>query len=404
MKYDFETVLDRYDNGSVKWNLMKKMKPQVERGIVPFSIADMEFKNPPEIIEALKEYLDTAVLGYQTAEPSWYEAVTSWTKRRYGWETKPEWFYTTPGVVHALYHGVLAFTEPEDGVIIMPPVYHPFYKAVETNGRRVVKCPLKEGRNLSYSIDFDRLDALAAEEKNRLLILCNPHNPVGRVWTREELLKISEICLRHHVFVISDEIHCDLIMPGRRFTSFASLSEENAANTMTCIAPSKTFNLAGLEASCVILPDRERRHRLKAEMGRVSYEGRVNALGYKAMEAAYTKCDAWLAEAVQVIYNNHLLLSDFLKEHCPEVKAAPLEGTYLQWLDLRSLGWTPEEQEKIMVEADLFFDEGSMFGPEGDGFERMNLACPQTVMMDGLYRLSQAVNGRNRGSRKESLR
>ena len=261
----------------------------------------------------------------------------------------------------------------------------------------MVRCPLKEGRELSYTIDFDRLDTLAADPKNTLLILCNPHNPIGRVWSREELLKISQICLRHHVFVISDEIHCDLIMPGHVFTSFASLSEENAANTMTCIAPSKTFNLAGLEASCVILPDRERKRQLKNEMGRVSYEGRVNVLGYKAMEAAYTRCDEWLSEAIQVIYNNHLLLKDFLKEHCPEVKAAPLEGTYLQWMDLRAFGWTPEEQEKIMVESDLFFDEGSMFGHEGDGFERMNLACPQSVMMDGLYRFSQAVKGQKRG-------
>lgn len=397
MKYDFETVLDRYDNGSVKWNLMKKKKPQVGRGVVPFSIADMEFKNPPEIIEVLKEYLDTAVLGYQTAEPSWYEAVTGWTKRRYGWETRPEWFYTTPGVVNALYHGVLAFTEPEDGVIVMPPVYYPFYKAVETNGRRTVRCPLKEGKDLSYTIDFDRLEALASDPKNTLLILCNPHNPVGRVWTRQELLMVSQICLRHHVFVISDEIHCDLIMPGHTFTSFASLSEENAANTMTCIAPSKTFNLAGLEASCVILPDRERRHQLKAEMSRVSYEGRVNALGYKAMEAAYTRCDQWLSQAIQAIHSNHRLLTEFLKEHCPDVKAAPLEGTYLQWLDLQALGWTPKEQESIMEEADLFFDEGGMFGPEGEGFERMNLACPQTVILDGLGRFSQVVNRRKRG-------
>ena len=187
MKYDFETVLDRYDNGSVKWNLMKKKKPQVERGIVPFSIADMEFKNPPEIVEALKDCLDQGVLGYQTAEPSWYEAVTGWTRRRYGWETRPEWFYTTPGIVNALYHGVAAFTEEGDGVIVMPPVYYPFYKAVEENGRRLVRCPLIEGENLRYSIDCEKLEELASKPENRLLILCNPHNPVGRVWTRGSL-------------------------------------------------------------------------------------------------------------------------------------------------------------------------------------------------------------------------
>lgn len=391
MKYDFETVLDRYDNGSVKWNLMKKKKPQVERGIVPFSIADMEFKNPPEIVEALKDCLDQGVLGYQTAEPSWYEAVTGWTRRRYGWETRPEWFYTTPGIVNALYHGVAAFTEEGDGVIVMPPVYYPFYKAVEENGRRLVRCPLIEGENLRYSIDYEKLEELASKPENRLLILCNPHNPVGRVWTREELMEVSRICLRHQVFVISDEIHCDLIMPGNTFTSFASLSEETEKNTMTCIAPSKTFNLAGLQASCVIIPDQERRRRLKAQMAKVSFEGRVNALGYKAMEAAYTKCDAWLDEAIQVIWENHRTLKQFMEERLPEIRTAKLQGTYLQWMDFRAFGWTPERQEEIMTEADLFFDEGILFGPEGKGFERMNLACPKSVLLDALSRLEKAV-------------
>lgn len=391
MKYDFETVLDRYDNGSVKWNLMKKKKPQVGRGIVPFSIADMEFKNPPEIVEALKDCLDQGVLGYQTAEPSWYEAVTGWTRRRYGWETRPEWFYTTPGIVNALYHGVAAFTEEGDGVIVMPPVYYPFYKAVEENGRRLVRCPLIEGENLRYSIDCEKLEELASKPENRLLILCNPHNPVGRVWTREELMEVSRICLKHQVFVISDEIHCDLIMPGNTFTSFASLSEETEKNTMTCMAPSKTFNLAGLQASCVIIPDQERRRRLKAQMAKVSFEGRVNALGYKAMEAAYTKCDAWLDEAIQVIWENHRTLKQFMEERLPEIRTAKLQGTYLQWMDLRAFGWTPERQEEIMTEADLFFDEGILFGPEGKGFERMNLACPKSVLLDALSRLEKAV-------------
>lgn len=391
MKYDFETVLDRYDNGSVKWNLMKKKKPQVARGIVPFSIADMEFKNPPEIVEALKDCLDQGVLGYQTAEPSWYEAVTGWTRRRYGWETRPEWFYTTPGIVNALYHGVAAFTEEGDGVIVMPPVYYPFYKAVEENGRRLVRCPLIEGENLRYSIDCEKLEELASKPENRLLILCNPHNPVGRVWTREELMEVSRICLKHQVFVISDEIHCDLIMPGNTFTSFASLSEETEKNTMTCMAPSKTFNLAGLQASCVIIPDQERRRRLKAQMAKVSFEGRVNALGYKAMEAAYTKCDAWLDEAIQVIWENHRTLKQFMEERLPEIRTAKLQGTYLQWMDLRAFGWTPERQEEIMTEADLFFDEGILFGPEGKGFERMNLACPKSVLLDALSRLEKAV-------------
>lgn len=262
---------------------------------------------------------------------------------------------------------------------------------MEENGRRLVRCPLIEGENRHYSIDYEKLEELASKPENRLLILCNPHNPVGRVWTREELMEVSSICLRHQVFVISDEIHCDLIMPGNTFASFASLSEETEKNTMTCMAPSKTFNLAGLQASCVIIPDQERRRRLKAQMAKVSFEGRVNALGYKAMEAAYTKCDAWLDEAIQVIWENHRTLKQFMEERLPEIRTAKLQGTYLQWMDLRAFGWTPERQEEIMTEADLFFDEGILFGPEGKGFERMNLACPKSVLLDALSRLEKAV-------------
>lgn len=392
MKYDFTTVLNRTDTGSVKWNKMKAERPNVGADIVPFSIADMEFKNPPEIIEGLKAYLDCSVLGYQTAEQAFYEAVNGWTKRRYGWETKPEWLYTTPGVVNAFFHGVRAFAKKGEGVIVMPPVYYPFYRAVRENGRRLISCPLieEDGR---YQIDYKRFEKLARESSNKVLLFCNPHNPVGRVWSREELERLGEICLKHHIFIISDEIHCDLIMPGQKFTSFASISEELGNHCMTCISPSKTFNLAGLETSIVIIKNEDKFRRLKKKMRKMAQDGRVNALGYKACELAYTKCDEWLEKLIQVVYENHLALKAFMNENCPRVKIGEMEGTYLQWMDFRDYGWSREQQECIMTKnAELFFDEGYLFGAEGSGFERMNLACPKSVMMDGLVRLKKVLD------------
>lgn len=392
MKYDFTTVIDRTDTGSVKWNLMRQIKPDVKKGVVPYSIADMEFHNPPEVIEGLKTYLDTAILGYQTAEPAFYEAVNGWTKRRYGWETKPDWLYTTPGVVNAFYNGVRSFSKKGEGVIVMPPVYHPFYGAIKKSGRDLVKCPLID-KNGHYEIDYKRFDELSSKSPNKLLLFCNPHNPVGRVWTREELARLGEICLKNHVFIISDEIHCDIIMPGHQFTSFASISKELEHHMMTCISPSKTFNLAGVETGCVIIENKKQMERLSKRMEKNAQEGRVNAFGYKACEIAYTRCDEWLAELLQVIEGNHKALKEFMEVFCPRVVVRELEGTYLQWMDLRDYGWTDKEQERLMTEkGELFFDEGCMFGPEGSGFIRMNLACPQSVMMDGLYRLERVLN------------
>lgn len=391
MKYDFTTVLDRTDTGSVKWNIMKEKKADVSRGIVPFSVADMEFKNPPEIIEGLKKYLDTAVLGYQTAEPAFYKAVNGFTKRHYEWETKPEWLYTTPGIVNAFYNGVRAFAGKGEGVIVMTPVYYPFYGAIKKSGRKLVRCPLVE-KGGRYQIDFKLFEKLAMSSKNKLLLFCNPHNPVGRVWTRDELKRVGEICLKNGVFIISDEIHCDIIMPGYRFTSFASVSKELEHNIMTCIAPSKTFNLAGAETGCVIMENEKQLRRLKKRMEENAQEGRVNAFGYKACEIAYTECDEWLEEMIQVVYENHLALKAFMKARCPWVLVGEMEGTYLQWMDFRNYGWSKKEQERIMIqEAELFLDEGYLFGPEGEGFARMNLACPKSVMVAGLFRLYNAL-------------
>lgn len=389
MEYDFETILDRSKSSS-KWAQMREKKPGVPANITPLSVADMEFKSPPEVTEALREYLKDADLGYPCAGEGVYRAILSWVKRRYGWEASSGQIIFTPGVVNGFFQAVRAFTEPGDGVIVMPPVYYPFYSAAKRNGRKLRKCPLKE-KGGRWEIDFEHLEALAGEERTRLLLLCSPHNPVGRVWRREEIERIGEICLNHHVFVVSDEIHCDLIMPGYAFTSFGCMEDRIRNNSMVCISPSKTFNLAGMSASCVFIFEDGRREQFLRELSKTAQMNRLSRLGFQAVEAAYTSCDRWLAELIQVIEGNYCFLRNFLRENCPEIRVGELEGTYLAWLDLRAYGLSRQRQEQIMLEADLFFDEGYLFGDEGDGFERINLACPRSVLRGALERLLEAV-------------
>lgn len=391
MGYDFETIVNRHGTGSEKYNQMKEWNPSVSEDIVPFSVADMEFKNAPEIIQGLKEYLDDAILGYAVPTEAYYEAVCSWMRRRHGWEIEPEWIIGSPGVVQAFYNAVKAFAGPDEGVIIMTPVYYPFYGAIKMTGRKIVRTELV-ARGDRYEIDFDELEVLAAEPRNKVLLFCSPHNPVGRVWERWELEKISEICHRNGVMVISDEIHNDLIMPGHRHTVFAALSEEAKNNCIVCTSPSKTFNLAGMHVSNVIIPSSELRRRYQEELDKTGFFS-LNILGYKACELAYDEGEMWLDELVDVIHGNFEALKDFISENLPEVKVYPLEGTYLVWMDFRPLGIDYLKLEKILhMEAMVFFDEGYVFGRrEGAGFERINIACPREVLMAGLVRMADAL-------------
>lgn len=387
--YDFETVVNRANTGSSKWEQMKRWNPDVKADTVPFSVADMELKNPPEIIEGLKEYLNTAVLGYTVPTSDYFDAVCGWMKGRHGWEVKPEWIVNSPGVVAAFHSAIRALTQPGEGVIVMTPVYYPFYDAIEKNGRKVVRNPLiNAGR--TYLVDFADLERKAADPRNKLLLFCSPHNPVGRVWSREELERIGEICLRNNVLIISDEIHFDIVMPGHRHTVFAKISEELADSMVICTAPSKTFNLAGMQTSNIIIPNREIRD---AYVNEVEAQGffTLNIMGFRACEIAYTRCGAWLDEFLQLVHKNHLQLRKYLEENIPEIKVYGMEGTYLQWMDFNGLGLGRYELEELMHESELFFDEGYIFGDEGDGFERMNLACPTPVMMKALERLAETV-------------
>lgn len=389
MKYDFETLVSRKNTGSGKWNSMYAANPDVPEGIVPFSVADMEFKNAPQIAEGVSRYLKESVMGYTYATDAYYDAVIGWMKRRHQWDVKKEWIVEYPGVVPALYHLVQLFTEPGEGVILFTPVYYPFYNAVRKGGRTLVESRLvRNGKH--YEIDFEDFEEKAKNSKNKLCLLCSPHNPVGRVWTKEELERVGEICRKNGILVVSDEIHHDIIMPEYVHTVYAMISEETAQNCIICTAPSKTFNMAGMMVSNLIVPNPE----LKKKVYEYWDSQAVffcNMAGYKACEIAYNECGDWLEELLTVLDQNRKLVEAFMSERFPQIDVIPLEGTYLQWLDLRKMELSCQELEKFMQEEAYFFtDEGYIFGEPGEGYERINLACPTWVLKQALERMEQA--------------
>lgn len=388
--YDFVTHVDRRNAGSSKWQGMFSLKKDIPANIIPFSVADMELKNPPEILEGLKEFLTDAILGYSVATESYRTAVCDWMKTRHNWNIAPEWIVECDGVIPALYAAVNAFTDPGDGVILLTPVYYPFYSAVEQTGRKVAGCDLINTGG-AYSIDYDSLSTLAKDSKNKLMIFCSPHNPVGKVWKKEDLETVGNICLENDVQLLSDEIHFDLILPGHRHTVLATVSEELQDRVVICTAPSKTFNLAGLHASNIIIKNSSIRRRFCAALAKTGFFS-LNILGYKACEIAYQQCEHWLDELLLLLDGNRALVEEYMKKNIPLIKPYSLEGTYLQWWDCRALGMDHKQLESFMInDALLFLDEGYIFGKAGEGFERINLACPREKLFEALERLHGAV-------------
>ena len=391
MKYDFTTLVDRSNLGSFKWNGMKRLYPDVPSGIVPFSVADMELKNPPEVIEGLKKYLDEAILGYTGPTDAYYDAVISWMKRRHNWDIKKEWFVTTTGVVTGFQAAIKSVIEPGDGVIILSPVYYPFSSAIKRFDGEVVSVELIN-KNGEYFIDFDALKTACENPKNKMLLFCSPHNPIGRVWTKEELEQIGELCLKNDVIIVSDEIHHDLIMPGTTHTVFATLSKELEDHMIICTSPSKTFNLAGMQTSNILIPNETLREKYVTAINEISKTS-LNALGYKACELAYNEAENWLEELLKLIQHNCEVVCQCMRTYFPEVVISPLEGTYLLWLDFRAFNLSKEAlEEKMIKEALWFTDEGYLFGDGGIGFERINLACPTWVLEEALLRLRKAFD------------
>lgn len=387
--YDFENIIDRRGQGSKKWLLMKEMKPNVADDVMPFSVADMEFKNPPELVAGLKEFLDEMVLGYTTRNDDFDKAIVSWMKRRHNFDLNPEWLVHFQGVVSGIYNAVLEFTNEGDGIIIMPPVYYPFFTVIESLGRKLVECPLINGEN-GYEIDFELFEKLIADENNKALLFCSPHNPVGRVWRKEELQRLADAIIKNDKYLFADEIHNDLIMPGHEHTVFQTLSDELAQRTITFTSASKTFNMAGMDLCSVVVSNDEMRERFfqrACDTARIS----PTALGYKATELCYNNSEKWLEECIEKIHENSELVRNYMKENHSEIKVSNHEGTYLLWLDFSALGLSKEDLEKHNIEHDVFLDEGYIFGHGGECFERINLAAPTRYIKQLLERMTKAI-------------
>ena len=394
-KYDFETILSRKGQGSYKWEQMYEVLPELEDDIVPFSVADMELKIAPEITEGMKKYIDEAVLGYSGTYPKYYEAVVDWMERRHGFKVEKNWILCTPGVVSAIYVAIKAFAKENEGVITFTPVYYPFYSAITSNKRKLVDCGLVESKNengeVEYSIDFEKFEEFAKDKNNKILLLCSPHNPLGIVWSREDLEKIGKIAVENDLTVISDEIHFDIVMSGHKHRVFQTLSEKFAEITITCTAPTKSFNLAGAGISNIIIKNEKLRKKFKAEMEKMSMHV-FSTLSYKACELAYTESEEWLDEFLLLIDKNQKLVNKFFEEKFINLKAPLIEGTYLQWLDFQALGLKNKELAEFMnKKAKIFFSEGYTFGKAGDGFERVNLAVPTKYLEKMLERLYEVL-------------
>lgn len=389
MKYNFETFQDRTKTGSFKYHLMAQIKPDVSEGIVPLSTADMEFNVAPEIIEGLKAYIDGAILGYQMVTEEYRDIVVDWFKRRYKTEIQASWISPSAGVVDGFYGGVLAFTEPGDGIIVMPPVYGPFYGATEGTGRKLIECDLIE-ENESHLIDFERFEDLAKDPNAKALLFSNPHNPGGRVWTREELERLGNICLENDIIIISDEIHADFIFYGNVFTSFLNISPEISQNVLVCHAPNKSFNIAGLQAGNNIIPNPDLKKKYDEMMARYRLAG-TNSIALKATELAYSQGEAWLDELLQVLEGNITYFIDRVSGELPKIRLFKPEGSYLVWMDMGGLGYTEEELDDIIVnKAELFLNPGSFFREKRPCYKRINLAAPRYVIEGAVDRLVEA--------------
>jgi len=387
MEYNFDEIIERDNTASVKYDLRKELFNKED--VIPMWVADMDFKTPPFIIDAIKERASHEIFGYSIRPKSYFEAIKGWLKRRQNWDIDTNWISFSPGIVPAVNMAVMAFTNSGDKVIVQPPVYFPFFSAVKNNNRELVENPLKL-KNNRYYIDFDDLEPKL--ESAKMIILSSPHNPGGSVWTKSELKKLGEMCVKHNVLIMSDEIHGDLVFKDHTFTPMASISKSIANYTVTFIAPSKTFNLAALATSSVIISNKELKEKFDKVVDTI-HVGMGNVFGTVASEAAYTHGDGWLNELLEYLSDNLDFLDDYLKTKVPQIKMLRPEGTYLVWLDCSELDLNGKDLKDFMIEdAGLGFNDGRMFGTGGEGFMRMNIACPKQTVLDALIRLENAVN------------
>ncbi len=385
MQYDFDTIIPRRGTNSYKWDTPE------EEGVLPMWVADMDFRTAPAIVDALSRRVEHGIFGYTKVPDAYYDAVVRWFGSRHHWQIDPRWMIYTSGVVPALSAIIKALTEPGDKVIVQTPAYNCFFSSIRNDG-----CELSANnlvyRGGRYTIDFDDLEAKAADQRAKLLLLCNPHNPVGRVWTQEELLRIGEICLRHGVMVVADEIHCELTYEGHDYTPFASLSDEFLQHSVTCISPSKAFNLAGLQIANIVAADDAVRRRIDRAIN-INEVCDVNPFGVIATIAAYGEGGAWLDALRKYLWENYEYLRRFFAERLPQYPVLPLEGTYLVWIDCRASGLDSDAvTERLQEQQRLMVNPGTMYGPGGEGFIRLNIACPRTLLADGLERMARVLS------------
>ncbi len=403
MNHPLDVELDRRGTDSLKWEYVQsEADPErwlhTDRSfgpdrVLPMWVADMDFRCPEPVIEAVIARAREGVYGYTVPGEDFNAAVAGWMSRRHGWTIQPEWIVTTPGVVPALHMLVRAFVGAGRKVLVQPPVYHPFYSAIENNEAQVARSPLiYEGGH--YKMDFADLAEKVRDPAVKMAILCSPHNPVGRVWSSDELKRFGEICLANNVLVVSDEIHGDLIFRGNTFTPFAKLGPDFEKRSVICTAPSKTFNLAGLKTSCIIIPDPE----LRASFQKVLRSDGLHfgpTFGVVALKAAYEQGEPWLEQILDYLQGNLEYLESYVAANIPQIDVVHPEGTYLIWLDCRRLGLDKEALKKLMQEkARVYLDEGYIFGAEGEGFERINIACPRSILAEALQRIKQAIESR----------
>lgn len=390
MKYDFNQIIDRKGTNSIKWSPdILKMKFGSE-DLLSMWVADMDFKCSQPIIDALIKRAEHGIYGYSEQDDSYFQSIIEWNKRRNDWNIEKEWILYTPGIVPAINYLIQTFCYNGDMVIIQNPVYYPFLNAIKNNGCRAALNPLKfDGSR--YTMDFEDLELKAKNPRVKMIILCNPHNPVGRVWTVEELTKLGEICLKNNVIVISDEIHSDLILKNNKYTPFAKISETFAQNSITCTSPSKTFNLAGLQMSNIIIPNDQLRLKYSNILENNSIN-HANCFGIVALKAAYNESEEWLEQLLDYLNENMKFIDEFVSERIPEIKFIKPEGTYLAWLDFSSLGFNELDLENWMRnDVKLALDEGYIFGKGGEGFERINIACPRAILEEALTRIEKAI-------------
>jgi cystathionine beta-lyase len=384
MKYDFDKIVPRRHTGSYKWD-------SIPEDALPLWVADMDFEVAPAIEKALADRVAHGVFGYTQIDDSYYDAVISWYNRRHQWTIDRRWMLYTSGVVPAISCGIKALTLPGENVLVQTPVYNCFFSSIRNQGCQIVESPLVR-KDDSYVIDWEDFERKCADEKTTVFLLCNPHNPGGRVWTREELAKMGAICAKHHVFVISDEIHCELVMPGYKFTPFAAVNEDNLRNSVTLSSPSKSFNTAGLQIANIICKDDEIRRRIDRVIN-IFEVCDVNPFGPVALKAAYNESEDWLDELNEYIWGNYQLLKGTFAQQLPSLRVTRLEGTYLAWVDISSLGMTSDEvTKKLLKEGHVFVSSGTLYGKEaGEGFIRINLACPRSVLKEGLNRIVKTL-------------